>query len=149
MFVGILWPLLLFWSRPALRRQTSSKGMKICNKHLLSSRITQKSTSLPSSLLQVPAQRSLHRDLLHHPHGIQSPLTCHPLPPFLGDCLSTHVPLWNVSPRSTQTLVCCVLHCIPVLSTEGAQRAFTEHMSGVSQPCEVGIINVPVSRWGY
>lgn len=130
-----------FLVTPSFEETNKLKG----NKHLLSSRITRcsfprKSTSLPSSLLQAPAQRALHRDLLHHPHGIQSPLTCHPLPPFLGDCLSTHVPLWNVSPRSTQTLVCCVLHCIPVLSTESAQRVFTEHVSGV------GIINVPVYR---
>lgn len=66
MFVGMLWPLLFFWSHPALRKQTSSKGMKIRNKHLLVSRhgehpFPQKFKRPPPSLLQVPAQRSLHQ----------------------------------------------------------------------------------------
>lgn len=119
----------IFLVTPSFGKETSSKGMKIRDKHLLVSRCTecsfpQKSTRLPPSLLQVPAQRSLHHDPLHHPRGIQSPLTCHSLPPLLVDCLSTHGALWNVSPRSTRfgsVVFSLVFQCL-------AQKALKEYL---------------------
>lgn len=120
---GYVMTTSIFLVTPSFRKQsmeTISKGKKICDNHLFSGRFAECSSprNLQGSAFSPPG--SCSKVTPPRPHGRTS------LPPLVVYRLSTHVPHWNVSPRSTKPLVYCVLHLYP--SAEDTQEALKNYL---------------------